>query len=427
MKNGGIAIRSGMAAAVPLLLLAFSSGPPPRVTGAPGDGLCTQCHTGTANLGRGSVQVIFPEGLVYRPGIRQELTVRVADPAARVFGFQLSVRLGSNEASAQAGELSPTDGSTQVVRSGMLQFIQHTRPSATGVFTFAWTPPSMEVGAVRVYVAGNAANGDSTNQGDSIYTANYTLNPAAPPQLPTLASQNAVLNGASFQLGIAAGSWVSIFGSNLAPATRTWRPDEIVEGKLPTSLDGVSVTINNRPAFIYYISPSQLNVQAPDDDSVGPVEVRVRTPSGTSNAGSAQLQRFAPAFFVFDPQSRKYAAAVHADGTWVGPPGLFGGSVTTRPARPGDVVLLFGTGFGPTVPAVPAGRVVTEAARLANSVTIRFGDVVAVVQFAGLAAGAAGLYQFNVVVPELPDGDIAVTAEIGGLRTQDGVFIAVKR
>lgn len=91
------------------------------------------------------------------------------------------------------------------------------------------------------------------------------------------------------------------------------------------------------------------------------------------------------------------------------------------------MVLLFGTGFGPTDPAVPAGRVVTSAARLANPVQIRFGNVVAEVQFAGLAPQAAGLYQFNVVVPAVPDGDVEVIAEIGGVRTQSGAMIHVKR
>src|SRR3989442_4223779 len=85
-------------------------------------------------------------------------------------------------------------------------------------------------------------------------------------------SVTGVVNGASFQPGIAAGSWVTIQGANLANTNpgRTWRSDEIVNGNLPTALDGVSVTINNKPAYVYYISPTQINVQAPSDDSVGP-------------------------------------------------------------------------------------------------------------------------------------------------------------
>ena len=105
--------------------------------------------------------------------------------------------------------------------------------------------------------------------------------------------------------------------------------------------------------------------------------------------------------------------------------GLFAG-VTTRGARPGEVILLYGTGFGPTRPAVPAAQVVSTPAPLANTVTVRIGGVVADVSFAGLTG--AGLYQLNVKVPDtLADGDAAVVAEIGGVRTPDGVFITVQR
>ncbi len=429
MGNRGAYIGKAAAilAVLPLLIYAFSGGPPPRMSGAPGDGLCTSCHSGTANSGPGNVQVTFPSGMTYTPGVRQQWTVTVNDPNARIYGFQLTARLASNEQNGQAGELSPTDGSTQVVRDGGgVQFIEHTQAGSSNTFTFAWTPPSSDVGNVRVYVAGNGANGNGANSGDRIYTANYTLAPAAAPQLPSISQQNGVVNGASFQPGIVSGSWITIFGTNLAPATRTWRNDEIVEGRLPTQLDGVSVSVNNKPAAVYFISPTQINAQAPADDALGPVEVRVTTPQGASNAVTAQMQRAAPGFFMFDPQNRKYIAAVHTDGTFAGPPDLFPG-VTTRAAAPGQTILLFGTGFGPTNPSVPAGQVVTQATPLADQVQIRFGNVPATVSFAGLAAQAAGLYQFNVVVPDVPDGDVAVVAEIGGVRTQENAFLAVRR
>ncbi|MGH9664795.1 MAG: hypothetical protein ACRD9L_10260, partial [Bryobacteraceae bacterium] len=85
-------------------------------------------------------------------------------------------------------------------------------------------------------------------------------------------------NGASFAPAIAQASWIAITGSNLSgPSIRTWRPDEIVNGALPTVLDGVSVKVNGRPAPVYYISPTQINALSPDDDSVGivPVEVTI--------------------------------------------------------------------------------------------------------------------------------------------------------
>ena len=127
---------------------------------------------------------------------------------------------------------------------------------------------------------------------------------------------------------------------------------------------------------------------------------------------------------MFDPEQRKYLAAVHTDRTYAGKTGLFEG-VVTRPPRPGDVVLLYGTGFGPTDPACPTGELVAAPARLKSPVAIRIGGVDATVVWAGLSM--AGLYQFNVRIPDVPDGDQLVVAEIGGVRSQDKTFLTIER
>lgn len=73
------------------------------------------------------------------------------------------------------------------------------------------------------------------------------------------------------------GSWVSIFGTNLASAAATWN------GDFPTLLGGTSVTINNKPAYLWYVSPGQINLQAPDDSATGTVPVTVTTAASTEN------------------------------------------------------------------------------------------------------------------------------------------------
>jgi uncharacterized protein (TIGR03437 family) len=425
-------------AALPVIILSYGSGPDPRKTGAPGDNTCAQatCHTGTAvNAGGGRVELVFPGDLVYQPGVRQRLQVKISDSAA-LHGFQATARLGSNETNGQAGRFDPIDSATFVMcengsarpaggdcpQQAPLQFIEHAQAAQSGTFTFEWTPPASDVGSIRMYVAGNAANGNRMATGDRIYTASYTLMPASTQPKPQVNSQNGVVNSAGFQPGVAAGSWISIFGQNLAPVTRTWdAAKEIVDGKLPVSLDGVSVSINNKPAFVHFISPTQINVQAPSDDALGPVQVTVTHAGGTSDAVAASVQTFLPGFFLF-PQN--HVAAVRPNGTFVGPAGLFSG-LTTTPAKPGDVVLLFGTGFGPTNPGVPAGQVFQGAAALANPVAVRIGGASANVAFAGLSA--AGLYQFNLTIPDLPDGVHEVVAEIGGARTQTGARIQIQR
>jgi protocatechuate 3,4-dioxygenase beta subunit len=235
--------------------------------------------------------------------------------------------------------------------------------------------------------------------------------PAGPK--PTIAKRSAVVNGAAFQQGVAPGAWTAIFGDNLASTTRTWSDADIVDGKLPASLDGVSVTINNKPAAVQFISPQQINVQAPSDDTTGSVQVMVTTSGGASDPVSATMQPLLPGLFRVE---QDYVKAVRSDGVSID---------TTVPAKPGDTVALFGTGFGPTSPAVPTGEAFQGTADLSNAVTISIGTAKADVMFAGLTG--PGMYQFNVVIPDLPDGDYPVTATVGGVRTQSVARLRIQR
>ena len=155
------------------------------------------------------------------------------------------------------------------------------------------------------------------------------------------------------------------------------------------------------------------------------MEVTV-TRSGTESAPfDAELQAVAPAFFVFPQEAGRYVAAVHLDGTPVGKPGLLGPNVTSRPARAGDVVSLYGNAFGPTDPPVPSGQVFVGAAPLLAPASVTVGGIAVRVLFAGLSG--AGLYQFNIEVPAgLTEGDWAVLAETAGATTQANVFLTVE-
>jgi uncharacterized protein (TIGR03437 family) len=231
-----------------------------------------------------------------------------------------------------------------------------------------------------------------------------------------------VVDNATNQAGTASGSWVTIYGSNLSGTTRQWQASDFQGSNLPLALDGVKVTINGKAAAIWYISPTQLNVQAPEDAATGTVPVQVTNSSGSAT-GTATLQRYAPGFFTF---SGKYAVAVHSDGVVAAPVGFFGGAGPSRPAQPGEILAIYGSGFGPSAPAVTAGQMFSGAAALADmsQLHIRIGGVPATVQFGGIVA--PGEYQFNVVVPALPDGDQPLTADMGGVAAQSGVLIPVK-
>jgi uncharacterized protein (TIGR03437 family) len=147
------------------------------------------------------------------------------------------------------------------------------------------------------------------------------------------------------------------------------------------------------------------------------------TALGKSNVINAVEATFSPALFTFSQQGGKYVAAVRADGTYIAPPSLITG-LATVPAAPGDTILLFGTGFGPTTPPSPIGQLVNPAP-LASQVTVRIGGVAANTQFAGIVA--PGEYQFNVVVPNVPNGDNVVAVEIGGTVSQPNAFLTIQR
>ena len=415
----------------PPLALAHSYGPGPGYSGAPGDQLCVACHGGTANSFNGSVAISFGGATAYTPGQIMHVKVTVSDPAQQRWGFEVSPRLASDPKNSGAGTLATVDANTQLTPSnGTLQWIEHTlagtrNGTPNGVtFDFDWTAPATDSGDVTFYVAANAANGNGAPTGDHIYTTTATLS-AASTSKPAIRSQNGVLNGADYSGAIAPGAWFAVFGSSFGSTTRLWTDQDIVNGKLPTSLDGIAVTVNGIPAAVYFISPTQINAQAPDDSSTGTVNVVVTTPVGSSDPVPITLQKIAPALFAFSPQNSRYAAAVAADGTYLGPSGLYGTALTTRPARAAETIVLYGNAFGSTTPPVPTGQVFQGSAPLNSSVKVTIGGVNANVIFAGLAA--TSLYQFNVTVPSgIPAGDQKISMSIDGAQTQDNLFLAVQ-
>jgi uncharacterized protein (TIGR03437 family) len=183
-------------------------------------------------------------------------------------------------------------------------------------------------------------------------------------------------------------------------------------------LDGSSVTINGRPAYVEYISPTQINAIAPDDDTIGQVPVQVTTPQGASYAGTVLKQKLSPALFTYPFGTNTYAAAVHLDGTLVGPAGP-----SSRPAAPGEEIEIYGTGFGATAPATPTGPLVSQPAPTALPVTMTIGGVSAEVHWAGLVS--SGLYQLNVTIPNVAAGDQQVQATVSGFQSPATVRLSV--
>ena len=231
-----------------------------------------------------------------------------------------------------------------------------------------------------------------------------------------------VSNSASGVPAVESGSWVSIYGTGLSETTRSWQASDFSGNNLPTTLDNVSVQINGKPAAISYISPGLVNVQAPTDTATGTVPVVVTNSVGTAS-GTATLAVYAPAFFTFQA---KYAAAVHnSDGFFVAPAAYLGSTVLSTPAQSGEPIQIYATGLGPTTPAVPAGQLVATAAPVADltKLKVTIGGAAATVQYAGIVS--PGLYQVNLIVPQVANGDQPIVATIGGVSSQTGLFIPI--
>lgn len=421
---------------IPAAILANSGGALPRHTGAPGDTTCMDCHTGGA--GGGNVAITYSGGASYTPGQRGTFTVTITDAAARRWGFQASARLASNASNGQAGTLHSTSTQTQVIcesggslpcsASAPVQFVTHASGgTSANRFEFDWTPPAEAAGDVRVYVAGNAANANGQPTGDSIYTSSLTLTAAAgePGNRPSI-SEGGVADAFTYQRGVAAGAWTAIFGQNLATNTRNWDGSpEFAQNKLPLALDGVSVTINGRPAPVFFISPGQVNVLAPSDDSTGNVQVVVKNAAGESTPLSVSKSRLLPALYSpFGQNQRLFVTGVeNASGAILGKAGVE--PRATRAFRPGDVVQFYATGLGATNPARPADEVVPAPTPLVDTPVVRINNVP--VQVLGAALVGSGLYQINATIPDVPNGDHPIVVEIGGASSSNTVSISIQR
>jgi mannan endo-1,4-beta-mannosidase len=248
--------------------------------------------------------------------------------------------------------------------------------------------------------------------------------------LPTISG---VGNSAGGQAGVSAGTYISIYGSNFAPTgwpTSIWS-DYVFGGQLPTKLAGVSVSMGGMPAYIEYLSPTQINVLAPNLGT-GSISVTVTTPAGTSTPYPINSTSVQPAFFEW---SGNQVVATDANYNWLVRSGTFPGT-TTVPAKPGETVILWGTGFGPTTPAAPAGQVVPAQTYSVNGVVVTVGTI-PVQATTALSLNwsadcrcytAAGVYQIVITVPStLANGDYPIFATVDGVQSPSGVNLTVQQ
>jgi uncharacterized protein (TIGR03437 family) len=197
----------------------------------------------------------------------------------------------------------------------------------------------------------------------------------------------------------------------------------------PTSLELTSVTIGGQPAPIASISSTMLLVQVPSQVGPGPQSLVVKTWAGTTSpftvtVNALQPGVYAPTFLLAG--STQYTSEFNDFMSWVLPTGV--SSINSRPARPGDFIVVWGIGFGPVTPNVPTGTIVQGLTTLNTAVQFSIGGVPATVLYQGLAPGEIGLYQFDLLVPNNVGAGNAVplTFTQGGVSGTQTVYVAIQ-
>ena len=427
-------------------------------TGAPTDHNgqnCSTCHN-TPGGAVANSPALTANINSYNPGVQQTIRIVVQDQAAQRWGFQITIRPVSDE-TQPAGDFSPGLG-VQVVCddgsrfgsappcTGLREFGEQmnaprTSPGAGFEFDVTWSPPTSEEGDLHVYISAVAADGDSTAAGDHVYTLTRTISSTGACAITRKPTLQKVINAGSYDLPFSSNAMVAVkgLGFQLGSRTRTVGLGDIVNNSFPTVLSCVSVQVTgpgiSQPVSlpISYVQTDQINAQMPVFSGAGPVMLTVvinpgmpteqRSDVATLNA----LQPFAPAFFVFGT-STSIAAEVAGTNAIIANPSVVQGA---RPAHQGEIISLFGTGFGDTNPSVPAGQLASGIAGVTNPVTVMIGGVTlssSDVLYAGLSPGSiSGLYQINVRIPSsAPLGDVPVTITIGGFQTQSGATLPIQ-
>ena len=292
---------------------------------------------------------------------------------------------------------------------------------------------------VAVDSKGNVYIADTVNNVIRMLTPSSTPGGGGTP--PSIRTTQGVVGASGFGgFNVTApGSWIEIYGANLAPDgdSRLWSGSDFSGITAPTQLDRTTVTIGAQAAFVSYISPGQVNAEVPGGVGTGPQPVTVTTAAGTSAAFNIQVNPLQPALLALpawnvggnqyitgtftgfsDPKSPDF-------NTFVGPVGAFAG-ITSRPAKPGETIVLYGIGFGPVGGSVQFGQIVQQLNNVATPVQFQLGGTAAATTYSGLAPQEVGLYQFNLVVPSIAAGNaVPLTFTQGTLNGSQTLVTAV--
>ena len=229
---------------------------------------------------------------------------------------------------------------------------------------------------------------------------------------------------------IAPGSLIEIYGINLTSSAPLGWGSAFKNGVAPTQLGDVSVSVGGKPAFINYISPGQVNALVSSDAPTGPVDITLTNSKGTSDGFPIYVNQIQPGLLApsnFVVNGKQYVAATLPDGKFALPQDAVPG-VPSRPAMAGETLTIYGVGFGPVTGGFMAGTIVTADNALTTPVQFLFGTTTAItIAYDGLAPSLTGLYQFDVVVPNVgANNALPISINLGGVTGSQRLYIAVQ-
>jgi len=252
---------------------------------------------------------------------------------------------------------------------------------------------------------------------------------APPLGLPTIRFADPVVPSFMGKAGFSSNTYVEIYGTNFSRSARIWGESDFNGANAPTSLNGVSVTVNGKPAFIYYVSPGQININVPDEAFAGSAAFQVKTSEGLSNVVTLTSSHVSPTMLTtptFRIAGKQHVVALTTPdfASYIGRPNMIPGVSFVAP-RPGDTVVVYALGLGPTNPPTQAGVKAVQNSTVILPLQVKIGNVDAQVPFKGLVQGTIGLYQLNIVIPNVAAGDQPIELIVDGIRNQQDLTIVV--
>lgn len=246
---------------------------------------------------------------------------------------------------------------------------------------------------------------------------------ASPPpgerQAPSYSAAS-VVNLASGRAGdLAPNTLAAVYGDDLASTTRARTDADLQNGILPSVLPGAGVTVkvNGLLAALEYASPAVVVFVVPPELLPGPAQIVVTRNALNGPTVKFQLKDIAPALLPLE-QGRLLARRA-SDNVWI---------TAQNPAAPGQEIILFATGLGPTLPPQTNRKVAPERSAIALesdlSVLIDGSPLPrASILYAGVSPGTAAIYEIRILLPQSLASAPEIQISLGGQTTESGAFL----